>query len=270
MKKAFGVWGWSATVLAHSLASLILLAAFLGLWALAAYEWLWIPESSALVLMLSLVWAIAQVGIAAAVITGTITNAMEVADANGRAIVLVSLVRIGGKRFIETLLWLAAATTIGLVLAEIFSWVNRHSVEVASFLSFHSERPVSYSVIEKCLMAIEGLIWIAVAGLLVGLLMVLFRNGWQRAHKQFGKDPVASCFGVQFLSGFLSAAVFGGLASLLANWRPTVTAGFWDYSQLSARLVVVLTLVSAGLLFWLLCLARLNSPTAIQSCAPGK
>jgi hypothetical protein len=270
MKKAFEVWGWSATVLAHSLSLLVVFAAFLGLWALAAYEWLSIPESSVLVLMLSLAWAIAQVLAAAAALTGTFSSAVQVADANTQALSLVFLIRFGRKHFAESFLWLIAASAIGLALAEIFDWINQHSLEVASFITFHFEKPESYLIIGKCITVIEGLIWIAVAGSLLGFLMVLFRSGWRHACHQFREVLLASCFGIPFLMGFLSVAVFGSLAYLLANWRPMVPAGFWDYSQLALRVALVLTLLAAGWLFWLLCLARLNSPTMVTSFAPRR
>ena len=269
MKKAFEVWGWSATVLAHGLSSLIVLAAFLGLWAMAAYEWLWIPESSIFLLMLSVVWAIAQVFAAAAVLTGTLTIALRVADANAQALYLPLSIRFGRKHFAESLLWLIAATAIGLALEEIFAWVSQHSLEVASLFTLHSEKPVSYLMIGNCITVIEGLIWIAVAGSLLGFLMVLFRSGWEQVRQQFGKVLRAGCFGIAFLTGVLSVVVFGGLAYLLANWRPTVPAGFWDYSQLALRVALVLTLLAAGWLFWLLCLARLNSRTAVAYYQPA-
>jgi hypothetical protein len=268
MKKAFEVWGWSATVLVHSLSSLIVLAAFLGLWVLAAYGWLWIPESSIVLLMLSVVWAIAQVLAAAAALAGTLTSAVQAAEADARALSLADLVRFGRKRFGETLLWLIAASAIGLVLAGTFGWTNRHAVEAASFLTFHFEKPVSHLIIGKCITAVEGLIWIAVAGSLLGVLMVLFRSGLQVSRRQFGKVLLAAWFGIPFLTGFLSVVGFGGSAYGLANWRPTVPAGFWDYSQLVLRVALVLILLAAGWLFWLLCLARLNSPTVVASYLP--
>jgi len=280
MEKAFEVWSWSAAVLARSLLPIVVLAAFLGLWALAAYEWLWIPESSIFVLMLSFVWAIAQLLAAAAVLAGTVTSAVRVADANAQALYLpfsmwfgrthqtsssAFLIGFSRKHFAASFLWLIAASVIGLALAEVFAWVNQRSIEVASFLTFHSGKPVSYLMIDKCITAIEWLIWIAVTVALLDLLMVFWRSGWQPARRQFGRVLTASCFGRPFLSGFLSVLVFGGLAYLLALWRPTVPAGFWDYTQLVLRVVVVLTLVAAGWLFWLLCLARLSSRTEAAS-----
>ena len=260
MKKAFEIWGWSATVLAHSLSSLIALAAFLGLWALAAYEWLWIPESSVFVLILSLVCAIAQVLVATAALAGTFTIAVQAADAHAGALSLVRLIRFGRRRFAESLLWLIAASAIGLALAGIFAWVNLHSVEVASFLTFHSQKPVSYLIIDRCMIAIEGLIWIAATGSLLSFLMVRYRSGGQHARQPFGKVLLSGCFKMPFLTGLLTVLVFGGSAYVLVNWRPMVPAGFWDYSQLAVRVALVLVLLAAGWLFWLLCLARLNLP----------
>jgi hypothetical protein len=268
MKRNFEVWGWGARVLAHSLSGLVVLAAFLGLWALAAYEWLWIPESSVFLLTLSLVWAIGQVLAAAAALAGSVAGAVQVASEDARALSFAVLVRLGRKRFAETLVWLVAASAIGLALAEFFGWVNQRSIELASFLTFHFEAPVGHLMIDRWITAVECLIWVAIVGSLLGFLTVLFRSGWQQARRQIGKVLLAGCFGIPFWTGFLSVVVFGGSAYVLANWRPTVAAGFWDYSQLALRVTLVLILLAAGWLFWLLCLARLNSPTVVASYLP--
>jgi hypothetical protein len=259
MKKAIEVWGWSAAVLARSPLSIAVLAAFLGLWALAAYEWLWIPESSVLVLTLSLVWAIGQLFAAAAALTGSVAGAVEVASEDARALSFAVLVRLGRKRFAETLVWLLAASAIGLALANFFGSVNQQSIEIASFLTFHSGKPVSFVMIDKFITAIECLIWIAIAASFLGFLVVLLRSGWQEARRRIGKVLLAGCFGIPFWTGLLSVVLLGGSAHLLANWRPRVPAGFWDYSQLALRVALVLILLAAGWLFWLLCLGRCHS-----------
>ncbi len=169
--------------------------------------------------------------------------------------------RFSRKRFGASLLLLIPALAIGLALAETFAWVNKHSVEVASLLTFHSEKPVSYLIIDKCLMVVECLLWIAVAGSLLSFVMGLFSSGWQHTREQFGKVLMSSCSKGRFFAGLLSVIVFGGSAYVLANWRPKVSVGFWDYSQLAVRVGLVLILLAAGWLFWLLSLARLNSPT---------
>jgi len=259
MKRALEVWRWSAAVLAHSRGWLVLLAAFLGLWALAAYEWLWIPESSAWVLMLSLVWVVAQVAATAAASAVTLASAMEVAATAAPALPLVFWRRLRREHFAACLLWLIAVAAVGREIAVIFGWVNQHSIELASFLTFHFQKPVSYLSVEKWFRVVEGLIWIALATSLLGFLLVLFRSGWHEARRQFGSIVLTGCLGTAFLSGFLSVLIFGGLAYLLANWRPAVPPGFWDYSQLAVRTALVLILVAAGWLFGLLCLARLSS-----------
>ena len=48
-------------VVARSYRTVVVLAALIALWALAAYEWLGLPaESSALLMILSFIWAIVQ------------------------------------------------------------------------------------------------------------------------------------------------------------------------------------------------------------------
>jgi hypothetical protein len=56
----------------------------------------------------------------------------------------------------------------------------------------------------------------------------------------------------------LSVAVFDGMAYELANWHPIVAPGFWDYLQMIVRFSLALILISAGVLFWSISLARLQ------------
>ena len=214
------------------------------------------------------IWAIVQVLVAVAALTGSFTSAVHVADAGARRFPLLPFFRFGRKRFAETVLLLIPALAIGLVLAEIFAWVNQHSVEIASFLTFHSQKPVSHFRIDSCLMVIECLIWIAVASSLLSFSLVVFSSGWHQARKQLGKILLNGCFKMPFLTGLLSVVVFGGSAHALANWQPKLPVGFLDYAQLSVRVGLVLILLAAGWLFWLLSLARLNSPFAAPSGEP--
>ena len=59
--------------------------------------------------------------------------------------------------------------------------------------------------------------------------------------------------------------MFGGVAFTLANWHPRVLPGFWDYTQMTVRFSLALILISAGVLFWLLSLARLQVPRQDKS-----
>ena len=54
MNRAFAAWIWSLGVVARSYRTVVVLAALIALWVLAAYEWLGLPaESSALLMILS-------------------------------------------------------------------------------------------------------------------------------------------------------------------------------------------------------------------------
>ncbi len=77
MRKIFQTWKGSLWVVAQNPISLLALAILEVLWLLGAYQWLWLPESSALVLLVSLVWAAAQVMIAVAVLAGTAADIRE-------------------------------------------------------------------------------------------------------------------------------------------------------------------------------------------------
>ena len=75
MKKALAAWIWSLSAVGRSYRTVVVLAAVLALWVFGAYEWLGLPESSGLLLMLGLVWAIAQLLIAVVVVAGIATSA---------------------------------------------------------------------------------------------------------------------------------------------------------------------------------------------------
>ena len=105
---------------------------------------------------------------------------------------------------------------------------------------------------------IEWLLWIIVGGFLLNFSIVMLRAGWQRAGKQSVNMLAACTLQTPFLTSLLSVAVFGGLAYKLIQWRPFVPPGFWDYTQIIVRFSLALLILSAGVLFWLLALARLN------------
>jgi hypothetical protein len=258
MNRAFAAWMWSLGVVARSYRTDVVLAALIALWAWAAYEWLGLPESSALLLILAFIWAIAQLLAAAAIIGGTLMGATEAAATNGRSFPLRSLWMMGRKILVAALMFLLASLVLAWVCSAVFSWINTHSVEVASFLSFHYGKPVSHVLIEKIYHVIEGLLWVVLSGFLLSFFLALLREGWRGAGKQTGKLLAACAFRTPFLTSLLSVIVFGGIAHELVNWHPMVPAGFWDYTQMIARFSLVLILISAGGLFWSLSLARLQ------------
>jgi hypothetical protein len=266
MKRAFAAWVWSLGVLARSYGTLLALAALVALWSVAAYEWLWLPESSVWLLILALIWAIVQLLVAVAILGGSAFGATEVAATGGRKLPLRSLWVKDLKSLLSTLIVCLVCFILVLFVGEVFNWINNHSVELASFLTFHSEKPISHVLIEKIYWVVEVLLWIILSGFLLNFLTVVLRDGWAEARKQEWKLLAACLFRTPFLAGLLSVAVFGGLAYELANWHPRVPVGFWDYTQVIVRFAVVSILLTAGWLFWLLSLARLHVPTQDSAC----
>jgi hypothetical protein len=251
---------WSLGVLARSYWTLLALAVLIAVWAVAAYEWLGLPESSGLLLILALIWAIVQLLVAVAIVAGSASGAAEVAAAEGRKLPLRSLWVKDRKSLLSTLIVCLVSFILVLFLGGVFNWINNHSIEVASFLTFHSEKPVSHVLIEKIYWVIEVLLWVVLSGFLLSFLTTLVGGGWAEARKQEGKLLAGCLFRTPFLTSLLSVAVFGGLAYELSNWHPVVSPGFRDYGPVVARFSFVCILLSAGWSFWLLSLARLHLP----------
>ena len=261
MKRAWQTWMWSLAVVVRSPLPVLALAVFSALWGLAAYQWLWLPESSAFLLLLAFVWAVAQILVTFAVLAGTTLSAAEAATARARRLGLRTLVRISGGQFARSIVMGAASVVIVLVVSALFGWVNSRALEVASFLTFHSEKPVSPVAIEKILWVIECALWTVMGGFLLSFLMIVLRAGWREAWRQAGRTLANCCWRSPFFTSLVSVVVFGGLVYLLVTWHPKVTPGFPDYSQVVLRMGVSLILLVAGWLFLLLSLARISSPT---------
>jgi hypothetical protein len=260
MKKAFRTWAWSLGVVARSYWTLLALAALIALWAFAAYEWLGLPESSGLLLILALVWAIAQVLAAAGIVAGNVAGAEAVVTAGGRKLPLSSLWSSDRRKFLNALIFCFVTCFLVWLLAAFFDWINNHSIDVASFLTFHLQKPVSHVPIEKIYGIIETLLWIVLGGFLFSFLHILLRGGWREAGKELWKILAGAIFRTPFFTTLLSVGVFGTLAYQLANWRPRAPVGFWDYAQMIVRLAIVLILLATGWLFWSLSLARTLLP----------
>jgi hypothetical protein len=264
MKNALKAWIWSLGVVARSYRTVVLLSIFTAVWSFAGYKWLGLAESSALLLILALFWALLQI-IATLVVAGGIARgALETARASA-SVFRARLIWTKGRRGVGTTL-LGAFFVLILFwsLNTVFYWINSHSVEVASFLTFHARKPVSHIVLEEIYAVIEGFLWIALAGFVVGFFMAVLLDGWRGAIKRAGSLFAACIFGAGLLTSLLSAVVFGGLAYKLANWRPVVTPGVADYAQMMGRLSLALILICAGVLFVFLAFARMQS-TARES-----
>ena len=229
MKKAFAAWKWSVGVVARSHRTVVVLAALIALWGYAAYEWLGLAESSALLLILALVWAIVQLLAAAVMVGGTVAGAAEAAATEGRCFPFKWLWTFGRKKLLTTLLFGLICLGFVWLCSAVFDWINAHAVEVASFLTFHLQKPVSYVLIGEIYEILENLLWIIFAGFLLSFFVALLRAGWRGATKRVG-SCLPDVLSNPFLTSLLSLGVFGGLAYELANWHPVVPPGFWDYT----------------------------------------
>jgi hypothetical protein len=260
MKNAFATWKWSLGVVARSYRAVVVLAALIALWAFAAYEWLGLPESSGLMLILAFIWALVQLLAAVVIVGGTALGAADTSATGGDSLPLRSLWSIGRKQLFNTMIFSLVSFVLIWLCGEVFGWISTHSVEVASFLTFHSEKAVSHVPIEEIFDVIEGLLWTAISGFLLSFLIALLRVGWRDAAKQRWKLLAGCALGTPFLTSLLSLLVFGGIAYEVANWHPVALPGFWDYTQMITRFSFALILISAGVLYWLLSLARLPTP----------
>ena len=236
---------------------MVALAAIGGLWGLAGYEWLWLPESSGLVLALALVWILALAALVVGVLAGTVASVSAVGLGTDRHLSLRKILNFEKKRFGRSVLMALAGLVLRFVLDALFGWINGRALEAAWFLTFHAQRPVSYVLIGKILWILEALIWIAFAGFLITWLLALSNPRKPAAPRSPGQAPARSFGMIVFLTGVLSAGVSGGLAWQVAAWHPLVEAGGWDYAQLAIRTGAALLLLSVGWLFWALALARL-------------
>lgn len=258
MKKTFDAWKWSVALVARSPLTVLGLAVLAALWALAGDQWLALPESSAWMLLLSFLWALAQIMIAVSVLAGTAASAAEAAAFGTPPTHGLAFITFNRNLLARTALLALPAALLVFMIAQIFGWVDAHSVEVGSFLTFHSEKPVSHIVIERIFWWIESALWIVVWGFLLTFLIVWLRSGWQEALRQ-GRRVFVNNFGRNsFFTVLAGVAVFGGLSYFLVNWHPVVQPGFWDYTQAALRLGVGLLLLAAGWFFTLLALAKLN------------
>jgi hypothetical protein len=259
MNNAFTAWMWSLGVVARSYRTVVVLAALVALWAYAAYQWLGLPESSVLLLILALIWAIAQILAALVILGGTVVGSVDAAAMEGPELRPSLILTKGLKRVVTTFIFCLLGLAVVWFFSAVFDWINQHSVEVASFLTFHSQKPVSHVVIEEIYKVIEMVLWIVIDGFLLSFFIAVLRGGWREAGMQRWKLLAGCAFRTPFLTSLLSVAVFGGIAYELATWHPTVPPGFWDYAQMILRFSLALIFISAGVLFGSLSLSRLQA-----------
>jgi hypothetical protein len=245
---------WSLSVATRSFIWVVGVAVFCALWVLTAYLWLDLPESSALILAVAALWALAQCLLAVAALLILAASVVEAAQAGAPRLSARSIrwAHIG-----QCVVFTLSAGVVIVVLGLFFSWLNEHSLEVASFLTLHLKKPVSRMVISGFFGAIEAILWVLVAGLLAGFLMNALASGWRPALGGFG-GLLARCWRAPVLVSLIIAAFFGWTADALINWHPLVKPGGWDFAQLILRFGLSLLLLAFGWLVWMLGLARLN------------
>ncbi len=232
------------------------LAGLVALWCWLAYEWLGLPESSALMLILALLWALAQIVAASIIVGGIVSGAVHAAAAEGMDLPINSLWKLSKRSILNALIFLMLCALVALVCSDILGWIGDHSLEVASFLTVHLGSPVNRVRIDQLLEGIEGLFWIVLSGYFLSLFTTLLREGWRSVRKQRWRLLGRSVFHRPMVASLLSVGVFGLPAYKLVNWHHTVPPGFWDYTQLVMRFSFVLLIISAGWCFWVLSLAR--------------
>ena len=224
------------------------------------HHWLWLPESSALLLILALLWAVVQIGVAVGVLAGTAASTSNAAATGATHLSLRSLVGFNRRQYARALGSVVLAGILVLILHWIFALADERALEVASFLTFHSEKAVSPATVGKVFSVIEWLLWIAAWGFLLSLFLIAQTAGWGEARRRAARALKDCCWRACFFTSLLSLVVFGGLAWLLSTWHPKAPVGFWDYAQTVSRLGISLVLVVLGSLFWVVSLARLNLP----------
>jgi len=274
MKTALATWKWSLGVIARSPLVLLALAAVAAAWLYGAYRWLWFPaESAGYLLVAGALWALVQFLVLAGFVAGTAGSATDAAAEGGASLGLRKTVPTGRSPWLRGLVFVAVASLVIAAVHWLFTFVNTFSLEVASVLTFRSEKPVAPETVESVLVWIENLLWVVVLGFLLNLLLALLREGWREAVRAMPRLLAGACWRLPFLTGLVSVFVFGGFACLLVTWRPQAPPGFLDYAQVLLRNGIALLLAVAAWLFWALSLARQSAaaPALPQTSAgtPG-
>jgi hypothetical protein len=113
------------------------------LWGFGAYQWLWLPESSLVFLLLGLVWGLAQLLVVVGILAATATSATAAAATNAHRMGWRDFLGVDRRQFSRCLILAVAGSFLVLALLQVFSWSDDYALEVASFLTFRSERAVS-------------------------------------------------------------------------------------------------------------------------------
>ena len=260
MKNALTIWKWSLRVIARSPLVLAALAAVVVAGLYGAFRWLYFPmESTVYLLVIGVLWAIVQYFVLVSLCAASVAITSEAAITGANSLDVRKLSRFSRTELLRAAAFVIFALVVAAGIHYLFSWINSYSLEVASWLTFRSEKPVAQETAEAVLIWIERFLWVVVAGFLISFLLVLARDGWRDALRAAPRMLANCCWRTPLVTGLLTISVFGGLAYLLFTWHPTVPPGFLDYAQAIVRNGLALLLAIVGWLFWLLSLARHDS-----------
>jgi len=208
-------------------------------------------------LILALLWALALIAVTLVSLAGIAAGSAEAADSGGRTLSLRKAASLGVQKIVPALLMFLAAAVVTWIVGSIFSWINEHALPAASFLTFHLSKPVSHVLIMRVFVVFEVVAGLGMAGFLLTLLLVLLQAGHREVWHHIGHAFRSCCLGACLVTSLVSVGLFGGIANLVADWHPDISAGFADYAQLVLRMGFALLLLVLGWVFWNLALAKL-------------
>jgi hypothetical protein len=245
-------------VLVYSRIYVFVLTAIVCLWCLAGYEWLSLHKTSGWVLALVVTVPLALAVLAFILLAGCIASVSLAASGTERSLHLRRIFCLDKRRLGRAFQVVLAGLLLLLALRALFGWLDAYTLTLASFLPFHLRHSVSQVPIAKALCVIEALIWIFSAGIVMTWLLVLSNPARPKASRGM-PGTLARLVGLSvFLTGVVSAVVFGWLAWLLAISQPVYKAGAWNVVQFVICNGAALLLLTLGWLFWALALACLT------------
>ena len=112
-----------------------------------------------------------------------------------------------------------------LALRALFGWPDAYTLTMASFLTFHLRHSVSQVPIARALWIIEALIWIFFAGFVMTWLLVLSNPARPKTLRDIPGTRARSVGLSVFLTGLLSAVVFGGASLAAGHLAAVVQSG---------------------------------------------
>jgi hypothetical protein len=257
MRNALATWKWSLLVTLRSPLAVLVLAIVAASWGFGAYRWLWFPsEASVPQLLVGVVWLLALFVVLAGFVTVSITSAQAVAAEERPPLTVRRLSHFNLRQTMNCMGSLAVAGMLVLLLSLAFGWVNHRALEVASFLTFRSQKAVAPETVEKVFRLLQALLWVVAAGFLLSFVSATLQRGWKAAVRAVPQLLANACWRATFLTTCLGLIAFGGVSYLLATWHPKASAGFSDYTQAIIRLGGGLLWSVIGWLFWVLSIVR--------------